>query len=294
VIHTDDTPVPVQDPNSTKTKEGRLWVYLGDARNPYIVYDYTPNRRRDGPVNFLAGYKGYLQADAYAGYDRMYAPAGIIEVACWAHARRKYVEAESSDLRRSLTAVAWIKSLYEVEHEAREKNLSPAELRALRQEKTKPLLEKFGDWLREERQKVLPKSPIGQAIAYTVSNWQALNRYVEDGELDPDNNAAERALRCIAVGRKNWLFAGNDRGGRAAAVLYSLIQTCKSLKLDPYGYLRDILSRIADHPVCRLSELLPDQWAATHKDSTSSASDSSLVPDSAPVQSDPVVPTSPL
>jgi len=282
VIHTDDTPVPVQDPKSTKTKEGRLWVYIGDARNPYIVYDYTPSHRRDGPENFLVGYKGYLQADAYRGYDRMYAPEGIVEVACWAHARRKYVEAQSSDPQRSLTAVAWIKSIYEVEHEAREKNLSPAELCVLRQLKSKPLLEKFGAWLREEQQKVLPKSPMGQAMAYTLSNWQALNRYLEDGELDPDNNAAERALRCIAVGRKNWLFAGSDRGGRAAAVLYSLIQTCKSLDIDPYGYLRDIFARIADHPMSRLSELLPDQWAAAQKTSALIEANAALA-ESAPV-----------
>ena len=262
VIHTDDTPVPVLDPQSTKTKEGRLWVYIGDARNPYIVYDYTPNRRRDGPVNFLAGYKGYLQADAWRGYDRMYAPAGIIEVACWAHARRKYVEAQSVDAARALTAVAWVKSLYKVEHEARERDLAAVELCALRQKKSKPLLDDFEVWLKEEAEKVLPKSPIGKALAYTLSNWEALNRYLEDGELDPDNSEAERAMRYIAVGRNNWLFAGSDRGGRAAAILYSPIRTCKALGLDPYAYLRDILARIADHPITRLSELLPDRWAA--------------------------------
>jgi hypothetical protein len=260
VIHTDDTTVPVQDRDQTKTKTGRLWVYVGDARNPYSVYDYTPDRKRDGPAKFLAGFRGYLQADAFAGYDRIYAPGDVIEVACWAHARRKFVEAESSGGLRALTAVAWIKRLYAVENEAREAALDAKKLCALRQEKSKPLLDDFGAWLRAQQAEVLPKGPVGQAVAYTLSNWTALNRYVEDGGLDIDNNAAERALRGIAVGRKNWLFAGSDRGGRAAAVLVSFTQTCKDLNLDPFAYLRDILARIADHPMKDINQLLPDQW----------------------------------
>ena len=260
VIHTDDTTVPVLDPEQNKTKTGRLWVYLGDAANPYAVYDYTPDRKRDGPEKFLAGFKGYLQADAYAGYDRIYAPGDVIEVACWAHARRKFVEARSSDDLRSLTAVAWIKRLYAVEDEAKERGLDGEKLRALRQEKSKPLLEGLGAWLLTEQEKVLPKGPLGQAIAYTLSNWVALNRYVDDGILAIDNNKAERAVRGIAVGRKNWMFAGSDRGGRAAAVLVSFTQTCKDMDIDPFAYLRDVIARIASHPMKNLSTLLPDQW----------------------------------
>jgi transposase len=260
VIHTDDTTVPVLDPEQNKTKTGRLWVYLGDAAHPYAVYDYTPDRKRDGPEKFLAGFKGYLQADAYAGYDRIYAPGAVIEVACWAHARRKFVEAQSSDDLRSLAAVAWIKRLYAVEDEAKAKELDAEKLRELRQEKSKSLLDGFGAWLRAEQEKVLPKGPLGQAVAYTLSNWAALNRYVADGILAIDNNAAERAVRGIAVGRKNWMFAGSDRGGRAAAVLVSFTHTCKTIGLDPFAYLRDIFARIASHPMKNLAQLLPDQW----------------------------------
>ena len=259
VIHTDDTTVPVLDPEQNKTKTGRLWVYLGDPANPYAVYDYTPDRKRDGPEKFLAGFKGYLQADAYAGYDKIYAPGDVIEVACWAHARRKFFEAQSSDDLRALTAVAWIKRLYAVEDEAKERGLDAEKLRELRQEKSKPLLDGFGVWLRTEQENVLPKSPLGQAIAYTRSNWSALNRYLDDGILAIDNNAAERAVRGIAVGRKNWMFAGSDRGGRAAAILISFTQTCKTLDLDPFAYLRDVLARIATHPMKNLAQLLPDQ-----------------------------------
>ena len=269
VVHTDDTTVPVLDRSRTKTKTGRVWVYVGDAKNPYSVFDYTPTRERDGPANFLSGFEGYLQADAYAGYDQLYrpsldgVPSKVIEVACWAHARRKFVESESSASLRSLTAVAWIKRLYKIEDEAREAELDADELCALRQEKSKPLLDGFGEWLRAEQAEVLPKSPIGQAISYTLGNWDALVRYVEDGDLAIDNNVAERALRGLAVGRKNWMFAGSDRGGRTAAVLISLTQTAKAHNIDPFAYLRDLLARIATHPMKDLGQLLPDQWLSS-------------------------------
>jgi transposase len=260
VIHTDDTTVPVFDPDKTKTRTGRFWVYVGDKNNRYAVFDYTRTREREGPEKFLADFKGYLQADAYAGYDRLYASGGVIEVACWAHARRKFVESEPSDSLRSLAAVAWIKRLYQVEAEAREGGLGAEEIRALRREKSKPLLDGLGEWLRAQQAEVLPKSPAGQAIAYTLNNWAALNRYLDDGDLAIDNNIAERTIRPVAVGRKNWLFAGSDRGGRTAAVLLSFTQTCKDLGLDPFAYLRDVLTRIAAHPMKHLAELLPDNY----------------------------------
>ncbi len=230
-------------------------------------FDYTRTRERAGPEKFLAGFEGYLQADAYSGYDKLYEPSPgvpgkVIEVACWAHARRKFVESETSDSSRSLTAVAWIKILYEVEKEAREAGLCAEEFREIRREKSRQLLEDFGEWLRGQRAEVLPKSPIGQAIAYALSNWAALYRYADDGDLAIDNNAAERALRGVAVGRKNWLFAGGDRGGRTAAILASFTQTCKSLGADPFAYLREVLARIAGHPMKNLSDLLPDHWQA--------------------------------
>ncbi len=258
VIHTDDTTTPVRDPDRTKTRTGRVWTYIGDVDHPYTVFDYTPTRKRDGPMEFLAGYQGYLQADAYAGYDAIYAPGDVIEVACWAHTRRKFIEAQKSDTKRAAIAVAYIKKLYAVESEAKE--LDAQKRCALRRERSAPLLADLGVWLKEEQQRVLPKSPIGQAIGYALNNWEALNRYVEHGFLNIDNNTAERALRSIAVGRKNWMFYGSDRGGRAASVLCSFTATCKSLDIDPFAYLRDILTRIADHPYKHIDELLPDKW----------------------------------
>jgi hypothetical protein len=263
-VQTDDTPVPVLDPALPRTRTGRIWTYVGDDGHPYTVYDYTPNRSRDGPEEFLKEFRGYLQADAYSGYDHFYQEPerGIVEVACWAHSRRRFFEAQSSDLMRSTVMLAYTRLLYDIEREARDRNLDPAARRALRQEKAKPILQDIRAYLEREHPQVLPKSPEGQAIAYTLSNWQALTRYCEDGDLEIDNNGAERSLRGVAVGRKNWMFYGSDQGGRTAAVLTSLIATCKRLHIDPFAYLRHIFERISSHPKKRLGELLPDEWLA--------------------------------
>lgn len=264
VLHTDDTPVPVQDGPKKPTRKGRLWVYVGDKHHPQIVYDYTPGRTRDGPERFMKTYTGYLQADAYAGYDQIYArgktdPARcVVEVACWAHARRKFVEAETSDMSRALAAKTWIRLLYDVEDEA--KALTSDERRALRQEKAAPLLKQIRLWLEAQATDVLPKSPMGEAIQYALNQWDALERYTEDGDLAIDNNTAERALRPVTIGRKNWVFCGSDKGGERAAILYSLIETCKRHHVEPFAYLRDILDRIGDHPVNALYELFPQNW----------------------------------
>jgi len=261
-IQTDDTPVPVLDPDLPHTRTGRIWTYVGDGEHPYTVYDYTPTRSRDGPEEFLKAFRGYLQADAYSGYDHFYEEPerGIEEVACMAHVRRKHWEAQSSDLMRSTVMLAYIRLLYDVEREARDQKLGSDARRALRQAKSKPILEDMHAYLEREQPQVLPKSPEGQAIAYTLSNWKALTRYCEDGDLEIDNNGAERSLRGIAVGRRNWTFLGSDNGGRTAAVLTSLVATCKRLRLDPFAYLRDLFQRIGAHPQSRLAELLPDQW----------------------------------
>jgi len=263
-VQTDDTPVPVLDPELPRTRTGRIWTYVGDLAHPYTVYDYTPTRSRDGPEAFLEKFRGFLQADAYSGYDQLYKnPArDVLEVACWAHARRKFYEAQTSDVMRSMVMLAYIGLLYEVEREARQQNLRGEDRRALRQAESKPVLEDIHTYLEAQRPQVLPKSPQGQAIAYTLSNWEALVRYLEDGALEIDNNGAERSLRGVAVGRKNWLFFGSDSGGRTAAVLNSLIATCKRLRIDPFAYLRDVFARISAHPNSRLEELLPDRWAA--------------------------------
>jgi transposase len=261
VIATDDTPVKVQDHTPGRgIKTGRLWAYLGDLDNPFLVYDYRPDRTGAGPERFLKGYRsGYLQSDAYSGYDGIHA-RGIIEVGCWAHARRKFYDARTSDPERSHAAIAWIGRLYGVESDARRHQLDTATRQILRQERSRPILESFGTWLAGEAAKVLPRSPIGQAISYSRSNWAALSRYLEADFLSIDNNACENALRPIAVGRKNWLFCGSDRGGQTAATLMSLTSSCKSLGVEPLAYLRDVLDRVSTHPNSRIGELLPDRW----------------------------------
>lgn len=270
-VQTDDTPVPVLDPDLPRTRTGRIWTYVGDDTHPYTVYDYTPTRSRDGPEEFLKAFRGYLQADAYSGYDHFYEEPerGIEEVACWAHARRRHFEAQSSDLMRSTVMLAYIRLLYDVEREAQERQLQGEARRALRLEKSKPILDDIYVYLEREQPHVLPKSPEGEAIGYTLSNWKALTRYLDDGDLAIDNNGAERSLRGVAVGRKNWMFYGSDNGGRTAAVLTSLVATCKRLHIDPFAYLRDLFGRISSHPQSRLAELLPDHWKAVQREDPS-------------------------
>jgi transposase len=269
VLHTDDTPVDVLEPKLGKTREGRFWVYLGDAAHPQVVFDYTPNRKRDGPMTFLKDWGKdalrYLQADAFGGYDGIYAgQAGgnVVEVACWAHARRYFFDARKTDHRNSAQALAYIRLLYDVEKDAAD--LPPAERAAIRQERSAPILVQFRQWLLGLQPanggRVLPKSPMGEAITYALNQWAALCVYLLDGDLNIDNNLSENALRRIAVGRKNWLFCGSDNGGRTAAILFSFIASCQRHHIDPFAYLKDVLTRIAAHPHHRLAELLPNQW----------------------------------
>lgn len=268
-VQTDDTPVPVLDREFTRTRTGRIWTYVGDANSPYIVYDYTGNRSREGPEEFLRGYKGYLQADAYAAYDAMFKnpKRSLTEVACWAHSRRYFFDAQTSDVCRATVMLAYIQLLYEVEREAR--NATAEQRRELRQAKARPILEDIKNYLQTEKPKVLPKSPMGVAIDYTLSNWEALLRYTEDGDLEIDNNAAERSLRPIVVGRRNWLFYGSDKGGRTGAVLSTLIASCKRLRIEPFAYLRDLFTRISAHPHHHLDELLPDKWRIAQRNASS-------------------------
>jgi transposase len=269
VIHTDDTPVDVQDSRLGKTRQGRFWVYLGDDSHPQVVFDYTPNRRRDGPMTFLKDWGEdqlrYLQADAFGGYDGIYdgnAGGSVMEVACWAHARRYFHNARKSDHRNSAQAIAYIKLLYDVERDAAD--LSPAQRAAVRQERSAPILVDFRAWLLSLQAvhggNVLPKSPMGEAIIYALNQWAALCVYLLDGDLDIDNNVSENALRRVAIGRKNWLFCGSDNGGRTAAILFGLIASCQRHSVEPFAYLRDVLTRIASHPHHRLAELLPGNW----------------------------------
>ena len=259
VIQTDDTPVTVLDKVKGRY-QGRLWIYLGDRDHPQVVFDFTTDRSGAGPERMLKGYQGYLQADAYSAYDRLYADGTIVEVGCWMHARRKFFEAKTSDPLRAHQALAWIRGLYAVEREAKTKELDDAQRLTLRQEQSRPILETIKEWLDKEVGQVLPKSPMAEAIGYALNHWKALERYLEASFLEIDNGASERGLRPVAVGRNNWLFVGSEAGGKTAAILMSLCATCKRVGIDPLAYLRDVLERISTHPASRIAELVPDQW----------------------------------
>ncbi|MBV9381553.1 MAG: IS66 family transposase [Streptosporangiaceae bacterium] len=270
VVHTDDTPVKMQDP-SHRLSTARLWGYLGDAGHPYNVFDFTVTRQRDGPQTFLANYSGYLQADAFSGYDGLYLPlpvagvARIIEVACNAHARRKFYEARGTDVLHAHQALGYYRQLYELERSARANQFDDDQRRRMRQELAVPILDRFRKWLEQERTEVLPKSPMGEAIGYALNNWTALVRYTEAGFLAIDNNVAEREMKQIAIGRKNWLFVGSARGGRTAAILFSFTSTCQRLGVEPWAYLQDVLTRLPTTAPAQLTDLLPDRWDAARQ-----------------------------
>ena len=267
VIHSDDTTVPVQDVG--KTRKGRLWVYVGDEANPYNVFAYTPDRKKEHAQAWLKDYVGYLQADAYAGYDEIYQSGKVFEVACWAHARRKFFDAKDKSPAICNEAIRQIRLLYDVEQEAKGK--SPEARLKLRQEKSAPLLEKMASWLSEQRQQLLPKNPAAEAITYALNQWEALKRYTEAPFLAIDNNVAEREMRPVALGRKNWLFAGSDEGGRTAATLSSLIRSALRHGLNVEYYLRSIFAHLPGTKLSELHHLLPDQWKRDLAAETSSA-----------------------
>jgi transposase len=261
-LHTDDTPVPVLAPGNGKTKTGRLWTYVrddrpaGDATAPAVWFAYSPDRKGERPKLHLKDYRGALQADAYAGFNHLYEGGTIYEVACWAHARRKFHEIHIAHASPTTTeAIQRIAALYAIEAEIRG---STADLRkTVRQARVRPLLDNMKTWLEATLARLSPKSDTAAAIRYALSRWKALTRYLDDGHLEIDNNAAERALRVVALGRKNFLFAGSDAGGERAAAIYSLLGSAKLNGLDPELYLHHVLERIADHPVSRINDLLP-------------------------------------
>jgi len=273
VIQTDDTPVRVQTQVGAAAHQGRLWVPVGDTGHQYRVYRYSPNREGQWPRTFLAGYAGCLQADAYAGYDALFATGAVLEVGCWAHARRKFFEAQKTGAEGALYALGVVRQLYAVEREAAEQadkqELSRPEFAALRlrlrQEKSVPLLKSLGEWPEKQAASALPKSPLGEAVGYARNQWAALLVYTTAGFLEIDNNAAERALRAVAIGRKNYLFLGSDVGGETAAVLYTFTPTCQALGIGPWRYLRDVLARLPSYPPERLVALLPDEWAQARR-----------------------------
>jgi hypothetical protein len=265
VIHTDDTPVKLLA--SGKCLTARFWTYIGDQQHPYSVYDFTASRERDGPAKFLKGFEGYLQADAYGGYDGIYSGSDgrIIEVACWTHCRRYWYESRSTDSRRAHQALGMIARLYQLERQFADANLRGDGLRDARQEHSKPILDEFHGWLNSERDAVLPKSVIGAAFRYTANQWIALGRYVEDGALSIDNNVSERTVKIPAIGRKNWLFVASQSGGDRAAILFSLVASCKANQVEPFAYLRHLFQSLPTrNKISSLDDLLPDQWLQSH------------------------------
>ena len=262
VVHTDDTPVTVARDDKGRTVAGRVWVYAD--HDDRIWYDFTPSRSRDGPARVLGGFKGYLQADAYGGYDRLFVPDGATEVACWAHARRKFVDAESADPKLAGQALEMIGVLYGVERDIKaaadvqKRAPTPDEVLAARRERSVPQLEAIRAWLELTETQILPRGAMAEPIRYCINQWQALCRYTEDGRLHIDNNLAERALRHFAVGRKNWLFFQTEGGGKTAAVLASLLQTARAIGLDPRAYFRDVLLRISSET--DVTKLTPHGW----------------------------------
>ena len=266
VVHTDDTPVKMLDPMLGHARTARFWAYIGDSTHPYSVYDFTTSRKRDGPAKFLSGFEGYLQADAYGGYDGIYLGSGgkIVEVGCWAHCRRYWWESIRTDSRRAHEALSYIAQLNQWEEKLAD--LDSRRRGELRREHALPILQSLRKWIEQQSRDVLPKSPIGQACTYTVNQWDALLRYCEDGDLSIDNNVAERTVKIPAIGRKNWLFVASEAGGDRAAILFSLTASCKANQVEPFAYLRDVLTRMPTQPADQLDELLPDRWVKAHPD----------------------------
>ena len=262
LMWTDDTHVTVLG-GREGSFPGYFWTYIGDDQHPYSVYDFTLRRTRDGPASFLKSYSGYLHADAYTGYDAMFSDigSGVIEVACWSHARRKFFDAVKSYPRPAHQVLEWIRQLNDIEDRARTWSVDAR--RELRMTEAVPVLDKIDSYLTELAPTALPKSTLGKAVTYARNQWEALRRYTEDGRLTIDNNLSERTLRHQAIGRKNWLFLGSEAAGPRAAVLYTILAGAKRHHLEPWAYVRDLLLRLHAEDR-RLEELLPDRWAAAH------------------------------
>ncbi len=266
-LHVDDTPVPVLAPGTGKTKTGRLWTYVRDerpyagSRPPAALFCYSPDRKGEHPQAHLTDFRGVIHADGYAGFNELFAGGRIVEAACWAHVRRKFFDvhaATASPIAKE--ALDRIGQLYAVEKTIN--GSLPDRRRQERQRRSKPIAEALSAWAESTVRQLSRKSELAQAFRYMRARWTALVRCFDDGRLALDNNPAERALRCVAIGRKNYLFAGSDAGGRRAAAIYALIESAKLNGLNPQHYLADVLARIADYPARRIAELLPWNWQA--------------------------------
>lgn len=256
----DETPIRVQDRHKKgKTHQGYYWVYY-DPLMPKAYFDYRKSRSRAGPNDLLSHFEGFLQTDAYNGYDEIIRRKEVTPVGCMAHARRKFFDAQNNDPVRADWMLKVIKRLYKIEHQAKEAALSYPERHRFRKEQAGPILLEMKRWLDKEVLNVLPKSAIGKAIGYMLNQWSKLENYLLDGRLEIDNNLVENAIRPVALGRKNYLFAGSHDGAKRAAVIYSLLATAKAHEVNCFEYLKDVLTRISDYPYRQIADLLPDNW----------------------------------
>jgi transposase len=256
VICTDDTVMPMLAPQ--KTKQARMWVYIGDEQNPYNLFDFTLGRGRDGPMTFLKEFKQTLLADGYGGYDGIVVGNEITRAGCWAHARRKFVDAEKAQPQIAQEAVGLIRQLYAIEHKA--KGMSNEDRLCLRQSQSQSILAKLRERLWSWKDRLLPKHPIAEAVNYALNQWDELNVFATDGAVPIDNNASEREMKRIVLNRKNSLFVGNQRGGQTAAILSSLTSTCKRHGIDPQHYLTQLLTNLPGTAMSELERWLPDEW----------------------------------
>ena len=258
VICTDDTVMPMLSPGNGKTRQGRMWVYIGDEHHPYNIFDFTLGRGRDGPMTFLKRFRQTLVADAYGGYDGVVVGNEITRAGCWAHARRKFVDAEKSHPQIAAEAVGIIRQLYALEHKG--KDLSHQDRLCLRRAESQPILSHLQQRLWAWKDQLLPKHPMTEAVNYALNQWNELNVFACDGAVPIDNNISERDVKRIVLNRKNSLFVGNERGGRTAAILSSLTSTCKRHAIDPQRYLTQLLVNLPATPISHLPDWLPDQW----------------------------------
>jgi transposase len=269
VVQTDGTSIAVLMEGERQTRTGYFWPYLGDAAHPHVVVDFSLDKRKLWPQQFLADYAGYVQVDAYSAYDGCFlantdSSRQKIEVGCWSHAERYFTAASPTDPSHAAEGLGFIRSLFALEADAQRNHLGETEVLALRQGQAVPILDAFHIWLERTRDEVLPKSPLADAVRYTLNQWAALRRYTETGFLSIDNNANERINKLIARGRVNWLFVGSPRGGETAARLLSLVVTCRRLHMDSFLYLRDVFTRLPGLPAARLEELVPCRWLEAH------------------------------
>ena len=259
-LHADETPIKVLDKKKEgETHRGYYWVYQNSLEKT-VFFDYQEGRGREGPTEILKDFTGYLQTDGYVGYEVFAKRPGITLIHCMAHARRMFNEAMDNDEARASHAMQEIQKLYAIERRCRDTILTADEIREVRQREAVPVLTQLGSWMKEQYVQTLPKSAIGKALGYSIERWERLSEYVNDGRLNIDNNPVENSIRPVALGRKNYLFAGSHEAARRSGILYSLLGTCKMHGIEPYTWLKEVLRVIADHPVNRIAELLPHRY----------------------------------